>query len=297
MHLFLVIFLTAVALVIVYATLIERFWFAIRRVNLAILPKGSAEINILHISDIHMAPWQKRKQKWISKLADLKPDLVIDTGDNLGHKDAIPATLSALESLTGVPGVFVNGSNDLFAPSVRNPFKYFSSPSKVHSSAHSKLNTDLLTKGFTSAGWSDLNNQSATLKIKGVTLSLLGTDDAHEGLAELEKLSKPKGKTHLVIGVTHAPYLEILQGLNDLGAQLIFAGHTHGGQVCWPNGKALVTNCDLPTKYAKGLAHLELKAGSAFWLNVCAGLGNSIYAPVRLFCRPEVALVTLTAMN
>ena len=297
MQLFLVIFLTAIALVVVYATLIERFWFAVRRVNLAILPKGSAEINILHISDIHMAPWQKRKQKWISKLADLKPDLVIDTGDNLGHKDAIPATLSALESLTGVPGVFVNGSNDLFAPSVRNPFKYFSSPSKVHSSAHTKLNTDLLTKGFTSSGWNDLNNQSATLQIKGVTFSFLGTDDAHEGLADLKKLSKPKGKTDLLIGVTHAPYLEILQGLNDLGAQLIFAGHTHGGQVCLPNGKALVTNCDLPTKYAKGLAHLELKAGSPFWLNVCAGLGNSIYAPVRLFCRPEVALVTLTAMN
>jgi len=297
MQLFLVIFLTAIALVIVYATLIERFWFAVRRVNLAILPKGSAEISILHISDIHMAPWQKRKQKWISNLADLKPDLVIDTGDNLGHKDAIPATLSALGSLTRGPGVFVNGSNDLFAPSVRNPFKYFSSPSKAHSSAHTKLNTDLLTKGFTSSGWNDLNNQSATLKIKGVTFSFLGTDDAHEGLADLEKLSKPKGKTDLLIGVTHAPYLEILQGLNDLGAQLIFAGHTHGGQVCWPNGKALVTNCDLPTKFARGLGKLELKAGSPFWLNVCAGLGNSIYAPVRLFCRPEVSLVTLSAKN
>ncbi len=297
MQLLLPIFLTAAALVIVYATLIERFWFAVRKVNLAILPKGSEDLVILHISDIHMAPWQKRKQRWISKLGSLQPDLVIDTGDNLGHRDAIPATLRSLESLTKVPGVFVNGSNDLFAPSIRNPFKYFSTPSKTHGASHSRLNTGLLTKGFLDAGWLDLNNQTATLELRGSTISFLGTDDAHEKMADLNKVTRPKGKSDLVIGVTHAPYLEILQGLNDQGAELIFAGHTHGGQVCLPNGKALVTNCDLPTKYARGLARLEIKTGSPFWLNVCAGLGHSIYAPVRLFCRPEVRLVTLSAKN
>lgn len=297
MHFFLAIFLPAIVLVIVYATLIERFWFAVTRETLAILPKGSEDILILHISDIHMAPWQKRKQNWISKLGDLEPDLVIDTGDNLGHRDAIPVTLSALESLTKLPGVFVNGSNDLFAPTVRNPFKYFTTPSKAHSSSSSKLNTELLTKSLIESGWKDLNNKTATLNIKGVNLTFLGTDDAHEGFADLEKIPSPKGKTDLVIGVTHAPYLEILQGLNNKGAELIFAGHTHGGQICWPDGKALVTNCDLPTKYARGLARLELKAGRPFWLNVCAGLGNSIYAPVRLFCRPEVRLITLSAMD
>ena len=293
---FILIALIAVLLVTIYATLIERFWFAVRKEKLAILPKGSKDITILHISDIHMAPWQNRKQNWITDLAKLNPDLVINTGDNLGHPKAIPATLDSLSSLTKLPGVFVNGSNDLFAPSARNPFKYFSSPSKQHSNSHQRLDSELLINGFKSAGWKDLNNSATTITINGVKLSLLGTDDAHEGLADLEKIQPTDASSDLVIGVTHAPYLEILQGLNDKGAEIIFAGHTHGGQVCLPGGRALVTNCDLPTKYARGLAKLELN-GKSFWLNVCAGLGHSIYAPVRLFCRPEVRLLTLTAKN
>jgi predicted MPP superfamily phosphohydrolase len=298
MHLLLPIFLSAVGLVICYATLIERFWFAIRREQLAILPKGSAEITILHITDIHMAPWQRRKQKWISKLDQLKPDLVINTGDNLGHVNAIPATLSALESLANIPGVFVHGSNDMFAPSKRNPFKYLTAPSKAHSSSSSKLDTNALTAGFINFGWKDLNNKSASLNVNGLNLTFLGTDDAHEGLANLEKIPSAKGPSDLVIGVTHAPYLYVLKELNEKGAEIIFAGHTHGGQVCWPiTGRALVTNCDLPTKYAKGKAQLELTSGKKFWLVVCAGLGNSIYAPIRFFCRPEVRLLTLRAKN
>jgi predicted MPP superfamily phosphohydrolase len=288
--------LLVVLLVTIYATLIERFWFAVRREELEILPKGAKEITLLHISDIHMAPWQRRKQNWIKKLNRLNPDLVINTGDNLGHQNAIPATLDALTGLRELPGVFVNGSNDLFTPSVRNPFKYFSSPSKVHEESHERLDTDALISGFTQSGWKALNNASATLTINGTKIAFIGTDDAHEGLADLTKVQTPEGSA-LVIGVTHAPYLNILQGLNDRGAELIFAGHTHGGQVCLPGGRALVTNCDLPTKYARGLAKLELKTGKAFWLNVCAGLGHSIYAPIRFACRPEVRLLTLKAKN
>lgn len=293
---FLSIALIALLVVTIYAILIERFWFAIRKETAAILPKGSKNITILHISDIHMAPWQKRKQNWIRDLAKLNPDLVINTGDNLGHPQAIPATLDSLSSLTKVSGVFVNGSNDLFAPNARNPFKYFSSPSEKHSNSHQRLDSELLINGFKTAGWKDLNNSATTLTINEVKLSLIGTDDAHEGLADLKNIQSVEASAHLVIGVTHAPYLDILRGLNDKGAEIIFAGHTHGGQVCLPGGRALVTNCDLPTKYARGLAKLELN-GKSFWLNVCAGLGNSIYAPVRLFCRPEVRLLTLTAKN
>jgi predicted MPP superfamily phosphohydrolase len=67
--------------------------------------------------------------------------------------------------------------------------------------------------------------------------------------------------------------------------------------VCWPFiGRALVTNCDLPTKYARGLNQVPLK-DKKLWLNVSAGLGHSIYAPVRFACRPEVRVVTLKAKD
>jgi predicted MPP superfamily phosphohydrolase len=73
---------------------------------------------------------------------------------------------------------------------------------------------------------------------------------------------------------------------------MIFAGHTHGGQVCVPGFGALTTNCDLPTKYAKGFSRWNF-GGHEVLLSVVAGLGHSIFAPVRFACRPEVRLITL----
>jgi predicted MPP superfamily phosphohydrolase len=289
--------------VIIWASCIERYWFAIKRSELKILPQGSKDIVVLHISDIHMAPWQKYKQSWIRKLTTkINPDLVINTGDNLGHPKAINSVLESLNPLTGIPGVFVNGSNDIYAPSKRNPVMYLLKPSERHreDEVHLKLDTDSLISGFKSFGWQDLNNSSAKININGVNINFIGSDDPHELLDDLSKASSSLNKlakAEIVIGVTHAPYLRVLEQLAQAGAEVIFAGHTHGGQVCWPLwGRALVTNCDLPTKYARGLHQINLKA-SKLWLNVCAGLGTSIYAPVRLACRPEVRVLTLKAKD
>lgn len=291
----------AVLAVFIWATCIERFWFAIRRSELRVLPPGSKDITVLHISDIHMAPWQKYKQRWIKKLnAKLSPDLVINTGDNLGHARGIKPVLQALNPLTGVPGVYVNGSNDLYAPAKRNPFQYLLRPSDRHreEDTNLKLDTDLLNAGFSSFGWLSLNNTAAAINVNGTSIRFFGTDDPHEIRDDAEKakadLSK-LGSSDLLIGVTHAPYLRVLEQLSE--ADVVFAGHTHGGQVCWPFwGRALVTNCDLPTQYARGL-HLVPLTAKKLWLNVSAGLGHSIYAPIRFACRPEVRVVTLKAKN
>ena len=292
--------LAAVA-VIIWATCIERYWFAIKRSELKVLPLGSQNIVVLHISDIHMAPWQRYKQRWIRNLnTKVNPDLVINTGDNLGHARGINPVLEALNSLTGVPGVFVNGSNDLYAPAKRNPFQYLLRPSERHreEDANLKLDTDLLNAGFSSFGWKDLNNTAQSLNVNGVKINFFGTDDPHElrdDAASAQLALGKLAKSDLLIGVTHAPYLRVLEDLS--AADVVFAGHTHGGQVCWPFiGRALVTNCDLPTKYARGLHQVPLKA-KKLWLNVSAGLGHSIYAPVRLACRPEVRVVTLKAKD
>ncbi|MFP5369651.1 MAG: metallophosphoesterase, partial [Actinomycetes bacterium] len=98
------------------------------------------------------------------------------------------------------------------------------------------------------------------------------------------------GTADLRIGVTHAPYLRVLDQLAGDGYELILAGHTHGGQLRLPFKGALVTNCDLDTARAKGV---HRHRGS--WLHVSAGLGTSPYAPVRFCCRPEATLLTLTA--
>ena len=104
------------------------------------------------------------------------------------------------------------------------------------------------------------------------------------------------------MGVTHAPYQRILDAMTRDGAELVIAGHTHGGQLCLPLYGALVTNCDLDRGRAKGLSRWWPGAGrslgspppaDAAWLEVSAGLGTSPYAPVRFACRPEATLLTL----
>ena len=72
-----------------YGSLIERNLFGVREETLAILPPGRRPLRILHLSDIHMTPGQKRKQQWLRSLASLEPDLVVNTGDNLSHRRAV----------------------------------------------------------------------------------------------------------------------------------------------------------------------------------------------------------------
>lgn len=276
---------------------IERYLFVIRRESVKILPPNSTPITVLHIGDIHLAPWQKRKAKFVHSLGALKPDLVINTGDNLGHAESIGPVLTALAPLMERPGVFVNGSNDYYAPVLRNPLGYLAKPSER--SEGPVLETARLVGGFRSAGWLNLNNREGQININGLQLGFMGVDDAHDELDNLSSIPNQANKLagcDLVIGVSHAPYLRVLEAMGSAGASIIFAGHTHGGQVCLPVIGALTTNCDLPGKYAKGISAWRF-SGRDVILNVVAGLGHSIYAPLRFFCRPEVRLITLTAKD
>jgi predicted MPP superfamily phosphohydrolase len=277
---------------------IERYLFTVRFHEVPVLAAGAAPIRVLHLSDAHMAPWQHRKQEWIAALAGLQPDLVVNTGDNMGHPDGLRGLRAAFDPLRGIPGVFVHGSNDHAAPSPRNPLKYFTGPSKVKPTSE-PLDTEALDGYLTDElGWLDLNNRVGALDAAGLRIAAFGVSDAHRGWDDLEVLPglvsqlRADGSADLTIGVTHAPYRRVLDDFVDLEADAIFAGHTHGGQVRVPGFGALVANCDIPLRQARGLSEWT-HAGRTAPLNVSAGLGHSIYAPVRFACRPEASLLTL----
>ena len=277
---------------------IERYLFTIRVHEVPILPAGTAPIRVLHLSDAHMAPWQHRKQTWIAALASLEPDLIVNTGDNMGHADGLRGLRTAFDPLRGTPGVFVHGSNDHAAPSPRNPFRYFTGPSHIKV-ASEPLDTRALDGYFTEElGWLDLNNAVGSLDVGGTRVDTFGVSDAHRGWDRLDALPDPLAELQaddqpaVTLGVTHAPYRRVLNTFADLGADAIFAGHTHGGQVRLPGFGALVANCDIPLDQARGLSTWRHR-GRTVPLNVSAGLGHSIYAPVRFACRPEASLLTL----
>jgi predicted MPP superfamily phosphohydrolase len=292
-----------------WGTLVERNRFTLRREIVPVLAPGARSLTVLHLSDLHMAPWQRAKQEWIRGLAVYEPDLVVDTGDNLGHLRGNEGVEYALEPFRGIPGVFVHGSNDFHGPVAKNPFRYFTGPSKGHQSPPD-LDTGRLNSFFEGLGWLDLNNAARAMTIKSNRLEFVGVGDAHVGAERLEALpgamdemrenvgwaDEIAGPDPVTIGVTHAPYRRVLDSFLTNGAELVFAGHTHGGQVCVPCYGALVTNCDLPRSQASGLS-LWKHARRVAYLNVSAGLGTSIYAPVRFACPPEAVLLTLVGRD
>ena len=286
-----------------YGSLIERNNYALRRYSVPVLPEGSSPIKVLHLSDIHMMPNQRRKQEWIRRLAGLEPDLVIDTGDHIAHDDAIPAVLDALAPLLRLPGAFVMGSNDYFAPHPKNPVKYLlKAEPKVVSR---RLPTEELVLGLGELGWRDLSNARGRVSVKGLEIALVGVDDPHLKYDEFDQIPGEEPglpEPGLRLGVTHAPYTRVLDSMTRDGVDMIFAGHTHGGQLAIPGYGAIITNCDLDTGRVKGLSrwwpgasgHPSSEApADAAWLHVSAGLGTSPWVPVRVAARPEASLLTL----
>jgi predicted MPP superfamily phosphohydrolase len=272
-----------------YAAGVERNAFTLRRYDVPVLAAGEAPLRLLHISDVHMLGRQQRKQEFVRSLAAERPDLVVATGDLLAGADGVPAMLAALEPLRGVPGVFVLGSNDYYAPRPKNPLKYFFRHHKRV--VGNPLPWRELVDGLEALGWWDLTNLRRTIDVAGRRVEVVGVDDPHlkrDRLAVADAPVDPAAAVHLAL--VHAPEPRALDRYEAAGFDLVCCGHTHGGQLRLPGVGAIVTNCGIDRARARGLS----RYGRA-WLHVSAGLGTSPYAPVRFACRPEASVLTLTA--
>lgn len=269
-----------------YAILIERNWFAVRRHRVPCLPPGSRPLLVLHVSDLHLRAGQRRKQRFLRRLARFHPDLIVGTGDFLGDARSVRATVSAM---TAIPvrrkAFFVLGSNDYYGPRPKNPLGYLWKQRRGREpDAWGEMIPNPwgeMAAALRAKGWVHLENE--TTAVDGI--EVLGLDDAHAGRADLGA-ARARAAPGFRLAVAHSP--DVAPSLAALGYDLIVCGHTHGGQVCLPGYGALVTNCDLPRSMASGLHRLD-----GAWLHVSAGLGTSMYAPYRLACRPEVCLLEL----
>ena len=271
----------------------EATSYRLRRVTVP-MPTPVEPITVLHLSDLHFVPGQLGKAAWLRSLAELQPDAVVVTGDFLAHDDALPHVLDALDPLLCLPGAFVLGSNDYYAPHLVNPAQYLAGPSRLRDGRRMLPWPDLVA-GLTDAGWVDLGNRRGTMTVAGQTVDMRGVDDPH---IERDDYSRVAGafdaSADVRLGVAHAPYRRVLDAMTIDGADVILAGHTHGGQLCVPGLGALVTNCDLDRRQAKGLSrHQAASAQREALLHVSAGLGTSPFAPFRFACPPEATLLAL----
>ncbi|AZA14581.1 metallophosphoesterase [Corynebacterium choanae] len=281
---------TTVGAVAAYANR-QATQYSLREIAIACLRPGSLRgkdsFTVLHLSDLHMTPDDEEKTTWLRSLAENDIDLVVNTGDNLGDHYAVPATLRALSPLLNKPGVFVFGNNDYFGPQPVNPLRYLVGKKQPLSSE--TMPYQGLRAGFLERGWVDLNNACADFAVNKVKLTVAGVDDPHTGQAVLDQdTHTPNPDADVAIALSHSPEPNVLRHFAAQGFDLLCAGHTHGGQLCLPGGRPLVSNCGLPAGRARGLSYQRDMA-----VHVSPGVGTSKYMQFRLNCPPEATLLHL----
>ena len=304
---------TAAGICLLGYTLLEARRPVLRRIDVPVLAPGERPLTVLHLADLHLTDRTEARVAWVRELARVRPDVVVNTGDNLSFASGLEPLARALEPLLGLPGAFVLGDHDYRTTLFRLPTRYLrTNPVSAYEGldeAEIALPWEAVRDLQASGGWTDLTNTRGALITGGRRIDLVGVDDPH---AERDAYPAPghpaqessgiavrdRDGHRLRIGLVHSPYRRVLDAMAADGVGLALAGHTHGGQLCLPGVGALVTNCDLDRGRASGLSQWPGRTGTSeatgdMYRHVSAGLGTSPYTPVRLACPPEATLLTL----
>ena len=241
------------------------------------LPQGMEGLDgyrIVQIADLHSAELEQDLEQ---ALEQLQPHLIVMTGDlvNREDRDFAQALSTAALAVRFAPTYFVRGNHE-----VDNP------------------DYDRLRQGLEEAGVTILEDQSVVLDYRGTSLNLVGVKDvtAHPGsraqaiqaMAQTAKDLFVDGAYHVLL--SHRPSL--LEAYEASGADLVFTGHAHGGQVRLPGlGAVFAPDQGLLPQITAGVH----AAGQA-QVVVSRGLGNGTPFP-RLWNAPELVAVTLRAQE
>ncbi len=238
------------------------------RVVLPTLPPALEGIRIAHLSDLHLDGYPGLGQHIAHTLADHTFDAAVLTGDyrfyTTGHYDRVAQELRALVPALrahaqrfGVYAILGNHDFIEMVPVLEN------------------------------AGAQTLLNEAVALTADDATLWLVGLDDAHYyGTYDFAKPLRGIPPNAPRILLIHSP--EVIPEASAHGFELYLTGHTHGGQICLPNGFAPLKNAHCARRYIAGAWSFNGMQGYT-----SRGVGASgVFA--RFFCPPEVVIHILT---
>lgn len=231
------------------------------------LPAPMVGLRIAHISDLHVTRprLRRRHREVVSALRSCRLDMVIFTGDYITHAGQEQGGLEVMRYITGSlrprVGMFgVFGNHD--TPELRQLFTELP-VTWLHNSVHLEagLGMEILGLGQDRSGDTDV-------------------------LALLDGVTPPPPKVRwLRVMLCHRP--ASLPTAADLGVDLLFSGHTHGGQMRLPWFGPLRNSSDYPLRLTSGL----LRHRDTICV-VSRGLGE-VNLPLRLFCDPHLPVYTL----
>ena len=249
-----------------YCWILERrFEIAEATVEPPRWPRGIADLRVLLVTDIHTGAFLRPEvlSALFRELMDLSPDIVAVAGDIVeGKVDDLDGFLPALSLLSRAPlgAWYCHGNHDY----------YTGAPER-------------LRDALASVGVRTLRNESVAIAHGGARLVLGGIDDRLLGAPDWRELVASNGAPHLLLAHNPDDFYEA----ERRQVALVLSGHTHGGQIRFPNRRPLVREskfCLDEGLYEHGRAMLA----------VSRGLG-AVGLPWRAGAAPEAILLTVRA--
>ena len=275
---------------------LEARQFALEVAVLGLLPAGSLphgrkELRILHISDLHMAQGQDAKHEFVQSLAATNPDLVVNTGDNIGETTAVPAVVQALSPLLTRPGIFCFGGADYWSVQNLTPVSRLlrgRGELYLHENPWKGLRA-----AFVEHGWHDCSNRRHEFTVGDVKLAVAGVDDPFHDLDDYDSIAgAPNSRADLSIGLSHSPTPEVLNKFSNDGYQLLLTGRTRGGALLRPSTRKIVTRTGIDKNYTSGVSHWNDSI-----LHVSPGIGASRHERLNPARRPRATLLRVVEEN
>lgn len=227
------------------------------------LPEGFNNFKILHLTDLHLDTDIHTVDSIIHSIKNIKCDLCVMTGDfrmktHGRYSQIIPLLKKLVKNIHADYGIYATlGNHDTY----------------------------LMVREFEAMGINVLCNETVEIDKNKHKIILSGCDDVHYYFTDNAIQCLENSGDGFKIACVHSPELY------DIAAgqmyRLYLCGHTHGGQICLPNGKPIFKHLYNGKKYVKGLWHFENMTGYTG-----QGCGTS-GIPIRFYSQSEVAVFTL----
>jgi predicted MPP superfamily phosphohydrolase len=223
-------------------------------------------LRILHLSDFHSrTKWDGAYDELIQKVVQNPPDLILYTGDfvdnKTDHRPGLPVAkklMHALPSRLGTIGILGNHDGAVVA------------------AGHTgELNVNLI------------DHRRILVPIGSANLELIGLGGLDRLELDLEFIDtiEEKSPDNLRIVLSHFP--DNIRRCQKLRPDLYLCGHSHGGQICFPNRRPILRHDSLPHRLCTGIHRAY-----GTWMITNRGFGFSSFE-FRLFCPAEVIEIRL----
>jgi len=245
-------------IVFCYGYFIEPYRIEVKTILIKTSKLSEATFRIVQISDLHCDKRPVNEKRTVNIINDLKPDIIVFTGDAINRPSALPLFKETMKSLNASLGKFA-----------------------VYGNWETRHWPGL--DYFSQTGFEVLDGDVVHLDKNGETITISGLNCDVRRQSAKSVLNKLAHENYNIFLFHFSDFIESLDRFN---VDLYLCGHTHGGQVALPFYGALITLSKFGKKYEAG----QYVVGNTT-LYVNRGLGMDGYpVKLRLFARPEITV-------